>query len=389
MSLFLTPGATITTALLLAVGGATFSQAVLLLDGTAGQVAQALLRASYYVLPHLDLFDLSRKVSYGWKPVAAWAVWALFAYAASYTALLLALGTLLGGPIAGLATAALALSSGFIRYTFVHAWAEAPLAIFLTLSALLVSLGAGRVARGMAWREWAVAAGIALGLACSTKLTGYVGLLATLGVACGGAGLAWRRSGHVLSSTGAGQRAVPMSWLAWGATIGATAIALSIILNPFLWRGPVGGIAEMVAQRRDEMAAQQAQWPDFAVLGWQQRPGLTAVGTTRFGPWDERPWVAVPLNLLLLGAGVAMLYLAWRRRVAPPGGWPATVVLIGWLGAYLAAIVGGLGLSYPRYFLPGCLFLLPVAGAGAAWALGQLRFRVAPRAAAPTRAVAE
>jgi ABC-type transport system involved in multi-copper enzyme maturation permease subunit len=92
LSLFLTPGATITVALLLAAGGATFSQAVLLLDGTAGQAARAFLRGSYYLLPHLDLFDLSRKVSYGWKPVAAWVVWALFAYGALYTALLLALG---------------------------------------------------------------------------------------------------------------------------------------------------------------------------------------------------------------------------------------------------------------------------------------------------------
>lgn len=92
LSLFITSGATITVALLLAVGGATFAQAVLLLDGTAGRAAQALLRASYYVLPHLDLFDLGRKVAYGWKPVAPWVIWALFVYAALYSALLLAIG---------------------------------------------------------------------------------------------------------------------------------------------------------------------------------------------------------------------------------------------------------------------------------------------------------
>jgi ABC-type transport system involved in multi-copper enzyme maturation permease subunit len=93
LSLVMTPGATVTMALLLAVGSATFSQAVMLLDGTAGVAGRAILRGSYYVLPHLDLFDLSRKVSYGWKPVAPWAVGALFLYGLIYTVIFLGLGT--------------------------------------------------------------------------------------------------------------------------------------------------------------------------------------------------------------------------------------------------------------------------------------------------------
>ena len=44
--------------------------------------------------PIWTLFDLSKKVSYGWKPVDAWTIWALFAYAAVYCALFLAAGTL-------------------------------------------------------------------------------------------------------------------------------------------------------------------------------------------------------------------------------------------------------------------------------------------------------
>lgn len=94
LSLVMTPGATVTISLLLAVGSATFSQAVLLLDGTAGATARALLRGSYYVLPHLDLFDLSKKVSYGWNPIPASVVATLFVYAAVYSALFLALGAL-------------------------------------------------------------------------------------------------------------------------------------------------------------------------------------------------------------------------------------------------------------------------------------------------------
>lgn len=93
LSLVMTPGATVTVSILIAVGSATFSQAVQLLDPTASPIGRYVLRGSYFVLPHLDLFDLSRKVSYGWKPVAPWAVGALFAYAVLYTVLFLGFGT--------------------------------------------------------------------------------------------------------------------------------------------------------------------------------------------------------------------------------------------------------------------------------------------------------
>ena len=67
--------------------------------------------------------------------------------------------------------------SPFMRYTLVHTWAEAPLAFFLLLAALLaVSRACQRVLRRRArrWR-WAVGLGLALGLASATKLTGLVG----------------------------------------------------------------------------------------------------------------------------------------------------------------------------------------------------------------------
>ncbi len=94
LSLVMTTGATVTISLLLALGSATFSQAVLLLDGTVGQAGRAVLRGSYYVLPHLDLFDLSKKVSYGWNPIAPSIIGTLFVYAAVYSALFLTLGAL-------------------------------------------------------------------------------------------------------------------------------------------------------------------------------------------------------------------------------------------------------------------------------------------------------
>lgn len=94
LSVFLTPQATVTMAMLLAIGSATFGSAVMLLDGTLRGVGQTVLRGLYLVLPQINLFDLSQKVSYGWPPVAAWAIWSLLAYALIHIAVLLTAGTL-------------------------------------------------------------------------------------------------------------------------------------------------------------------------------------------------------------------------------------------------------------------------------------------------------
>ncbi|MBC8102909.1 MAG: ABC transporter permease [Cytophagales bacterium] len=92
LSLFLTPSACVTISLLLAVGAQTVSQAVLLMYGPASETGKGVLRATYFVLPHLDLFDLSKKVSYGWKPVDTWVMGALLLYSVVYSAIFLGIG---------------------------------------------------------------------------------------------------------------------------------------------------------------------------------------------------------------------------------------------------------------------------------------------------------
>ncbi len=62
-----------------------------------------------------------------------------------------AITALLAGPIAGLVAVALALTSPFLRYTFVHAWAEAPLACFMLLAAWLAARGARRIVDRRGW----------------------------------------------------------------------------------------------------------------------------------------------------------------------------------------------------------------------------------------------
>jgi hypothetical protein len=265
----------------------------------------------------------------------------------------LVIGRPLGGPIAGVAAALLALSSPFIRYTLIHTWAEASLAFFLLLAALLAAVGIERALhrRPGLWR-WAVGLGLALGLASATKLTGLVGLLAVAVVATSAALWSWRQRGDL---------ALGRTVLTWAALAAGVALVVFVVVNPYLWRDPVGGFAGMLEERRDEMAFQQDQWPEYAVRGWAERPWLTVNGSLQVGPLAETP-LAVLVNLPLLIVGLAGLVRQWRQgRLSL-----AATSVLAWAAVYTIVIVAGLGLKYPRYFMPSTLLLLPIVGLGLA-----------------------
>ena len=211
-----------------------------------------------------------------------------------------------------------------------------------------------------------MALGLALGLASATKLTGLVGLPIVVGMSLVVGALAWQVRPA---------RGCPPPGRLVDAERGGGA-RLFVVVNPYLWRGPVSGLLGMVEERRDEMAFQQEQWPEFAVLSLSERPWLTMVGSTRVGPWADLPAVAVPLGLGLAALGLATSVQAARRAGFPA--LSATAMLIAWLAGYTLAILAGLGLSYPRYFLPACVLLLPFVGAGA----GALILRAAKLAGA-------
>jgi hypothetical protein len=278
-------------------------------------------------------------------------------------ALLYPLGVLIAGMGGGVVAVGLALTSTFLSYTLVHAWAEAPLAFFLLLSALVSAAGARRVVQGGGSAVWAVSLGLAIGLASTTKLTGLVGLpiVAFVSIVA-----AIRPVGE--SATRLRRR------LLLGAVIATTTmLAVMIGLNPFLWRGPISGLASMVVQRQQEMADQQEQWPEYAVYGIPAKVWQTAVGSTRLGPWSDVPPLAVPIGL---GLGALGLVTGLRRPVADRGDRAAVNMLVGWLAFYVAVIMVGLGLSYPRYFLPSCLLFAPFVGAGGATAIQAVARRV-------------
>ncbi len=88
-SLVLTHAANVCLSLLVAVGISTFSTALSLVHDQLSGAPLRLAEAAYYILPHLDLFNLNAKVVAGWDPVAAWALLYLTVYALAYVALLL------------------------------------------------------------------------------------------------------------------------------------------------------------------------------------------------------------------------------------------------------------------------------------------------------------
>ena len=94
ISLLLTPPATVTLSGLLTLFGTLFARTLADSIGTASPAMQVPLKGLYFVLPHLDLFDLSQKAAYNYPPVPAWVLGTLFLYAAAYVFVFLSLGEL-------------------------------------------------------------------------------------------------------------------------------------------------------------------------------------------------------------------------------------------------------------------------------------------------------
>jgi hypothetical protein len=282
--------------------------------------------------------------------------------------LLYLFGARVGGVWVGLVTAALALSSSFIRYTFVHVWAEGPLAFFFVLSALLAVAGAPALVDGRRWVRWTIGLGLALAVATSVKMTGVVGIVALGAWAVAVAGQAFwsrrTRSDQLADAAPSGlprAATAPVAWRALRAT-GIVAIVVGTVwvaVNPFLWRGPLVGTWLMIANRAEETAYQQEQWPEYAVHDWAERPWLTLSGSVQVGPFAETPLTAL-VNLPLLAMGLVAVVGHTRRS----GVLAQTSMLIAWVVTYFVVIVLGLGLKYPRYFMPTTLLFLPVVALG-------------------------
>lgn len=94
LSLVLTQAANVTISLLICFGSAMFSRTVLIIHDSLGLWQQKLITAAYWIFPHLDMFDLSKRVIHGWIPAPAWTLVAMTIYALIYMVVFLGLGFL-------------------------------------------------------------------------------------------------------------------------------------------------------------------------------------------------------------------------------------------------------------------------------------------------------
>ncbi len=94
LSLITTPAANVTFCILFTVGAGTISRGLLLSYEGMMPITRFLSNILYYVLPHVDLFDLGKKVAYGWPPVPIWVIGTLALYAVLYSTAMLTLGWL-------------------------------------------------------------------------------------------------------------------------------------------------------------------------------------------------------------------------------------------------------------------------------------------------------
>jgi ABC-type transport system involved in multi-copper enzyme maturation permease subunit len=94
LSLVFTHAANVTISLLLCVGASTFARTIVLVHNAADPIQQKLITAAYWILPHLDIFDLSKRVVQGWPPVSTWVTGAITVYALIYSTIFLALAYL-------------------------------------------------------------------------------------------------------------------------------------------------------------------------------------------------------------------------------------------------------------------------------------------------------
>lgn len=92
LSLFLTHAANVTISLLACMGMQIFAHSILYIHDELDGVSLRLAEALYWVAPHLELFDLSKKVIHGWPPIPMWVLGGMTLYGIVYAAVFFAIG---------------------------------------------------------------------------------------------------------------------------------------------------------------------------------------------------------------------------------------------------------------------------------------------------------
>lgn len=309
-------------------------------------------------IPELDLLWAARRVT--------------FVFAIASVLLVYGIARTLGGWLAGLAAAGLALVNPLLSTLWTRALAESIVATFTLLTLLLALRIMPRVGALGRWSWLPVTVGVALALAAATKLNGGIG---ALGMALY-AGIQQAQA-LVLSHRTRGFR----SWV----DVALAAIIVFFAVNPLLYRNPYERALGLIEHRLDEMQFQQTVFSHQAVPDALDAR-VERVARRTFGDYATPPG-PLPSSpdapLMVLGIGV----LAWRAaaelRRHLPG--PALLFLC-WLAASYGVITVNLGFDSSHYFAPLLSLNVVVLGVAAAalvnWGGGLVR-----RLASPPRAV--
>ncbi len=92
LSLFTSHGATVTISLLVCLCMQMFAHAVLYVHDQLTGISLRFIEAVYWLAPHLELFDLSKKVIHGWSAIPTWVLLVMTLYGLLYTCVFLAIG---------------------------------------------------------------------------------------------------------------------------------------------------------------------------------------------------------------------------------------------------------------------------------------------------------
>ncbi len=94
LSAFMTNAANVTVSILYFILGHWIGKAISDMLDKCGTFLAWILKSINYILPHLDYFDLSKKIVHGWPPVPAWVIITVTIYAVVYISIFLLIGTL-------------------------------------------------------------------------------------------------------------------------------------------------------------------------------------------------------------------------------------------------------------------------------------------------------
>lgn len=293
-------------------------------------------------VPDLDLLWAARRVT--------------LLFAVMSVALVYVVGRIVGGALAGLAAAALALVNPLLTTVWTRALAESIVAAFGLLALVLALRVLPKVGTPKVKGWLPLAIGVALALAAATKLNGALGALGLSMFAIVQQGIALVRTRR---TTGL------RSWV----DVALAGVIVFVAVNPLLYVNPADRVIGLVQHRQDEMQFQRSVFVGQAVPDDLQARIARVVWRTFDSHATRRGPLPVPVDVLLVPFG--LLTLAWRAgaelRRSLPG--PALLLLC-WICATYAVITPHLGFDSSHYFAPLLTLNVIVMGVGVAVAFG-------------------